>query len=128
MKQFILFILIVIYGCSSNISTNESSVGKLVINEKYFKDLRGGAVIKYKVFDIDSTLAIACLAIVDNKFISVVDMNGELNIRLNSEGCFELKIYSVGRLMFSNDELCFDSNTITKGEIYLEYFTDYRGY
>jgi hypothetical protein len=131
----IIFILIVFlsFGCSnykklSKSNNNDVEVGSLVIKDKCYKDLRGGAVVNFKVFDYDSNLAIATLAIVDDKFISVVDMEGELSIHLKNKDCFSLKIYDVGRLSFSNNELCFDSNTVTNGEIYLEYYTDYRSY
>ena len=132
-KTLLILALLLSFGCSnykqiSKSNNNDVEVGSLVIKDKYYKDLRGGAVVTFKVFDYDSNLAIATLAIVDDKFISVVDMEGELSIRLKNKDCFSLKIYEVGRLSFSNNELCFDSNTVTNGEIYLEYYTDYRSY
>lgn len=131
----IIFILIVFlsFGCSnykqlSKSNNNDVKVGSIVIKDKYSKDLKGGAEVNFKVFNIDSNLAVGWLVVFDNKFKSLVDKNGEVSINLNSGNCFSLNIYSFGRLSFSNNELCFDSNTVTNGEIYLEYYTDYPSY
>ena len=126
-KALFIFALLLSFGCSnykqiSKSNNNDVEVGSLVIKDKFYNEIiQGGAELNLKVFYPDSTTAGASLVIVDNKFRRLVDKHGDINIYLNREDCFSLKIFVLNRLMFSNDELCLDSNTVTKGEIYLEY-------
>lgn len=119
MKIF-FFIIIFLVGCSG-VKTSKKSVGKYQIIQTYNKELKGGIELHLIPLYYDSTLGAGVEVLIDEKYVVYPNKDGVIKINLSKKSCISLNIFSLNFLVFSNENLCFDSNKVVHANLMLEW-------
>jgi hypothetical protein len=112
--------MIFLVGCSG-VNTNKNLVGKYQIIQTYNKELKGGVELHLVPLYYDSTLGAGVEVLIDEKYVVYPNKDGVIRINLKKKSCISLNIFSVKILVFSIENLCFDSNKVVHANLLLEW-------
>ncbi|PKL78877.1 MAG: hypothetical protein CVV25_09940 [Ignavibacteriae bacterium HGW-Ignavibacteriae-4] len=119
MKIYFFFIIFLV-SCSV-VKTNKNIIGEYQIIRTYNKELKGGVELHLIPLYYDSTLGAGVEVLIDGKYVVYPNKNGEIRINLKKKSCISLNIFSLNSLVFSNENLCFDSNKVIHAKVMLEW-------